>query len=391
MIEEKNTPIFYALILLLLVGLLGMVLTGDIFNLFVFLEISSIASYALVPIAGKKGRRGRHEASFRYLYMGSIASTFVLLGIGLVYMVTGTLNMADLALLLVEAKTLYPKLVIASIGFFIVGFSLKSALFPLHLWLPDAYAHAPAPVGALSSALTIKVMAYVIYRLFYSVFGIGFISRTGLLSIIQLLAGLAIIIGSLYAIAQNDVIRILAYSSVSQIGYVILGATILTENGLSGGLLHILHHSVMKSTMLLAVGAVIYKTGKRDIRDFQGMGRIMPFSMGAFSIAALSMVGLPPLTGFVSKWFLLLGTVESKSFAFTFVILASSLLNAVYYLRLINYIHFKGSFSKKNKIEEAPLTMLIPILILGLGAIFLGLLAGIPLTLVEKAVSSFAL
>jgi multicomponent Na+:H+ antiporter subunit D len=391
MIEKKNIGMFFALVLLLITGLSGMVVTGDLFNLFVFLEVASLASYALVPIAGRKGTKGRFEASFRYLYMGAIASTFVLLGIGLGYIVTGTLNMADFALKLSVANTIYPKLVVASLGFLIVGFSLKSALFPLHIWLPDAYAHAPAPVSALSSALTIKVMAYVIYRLFYSVFEIDILSKTNILPLLQLLAGLAIIIGSLYAIAQTDVIRILAYSSISQIGYVILGATLLSNNGLAGGLLHIIHHSFMKGTMILAVGAVMYKTGKRNLRDFQGMGKRMPYTMGAFSIAALSMVGIPPLTGFVSKWFLLLGTVETKSYAFTFAILASSLLNAVYYLRLINYIHFKGDHPENTKIDEAPLTMLIPILILGLGAIFLGLLAGIPLRLIEEAIISFGI
>jgi multicomponent Na+:H+ antiporter subunit D len=188
LIEEKNTGTFFTLMLLLIAGLVGMVVTGDIFNLFVFLEIASLASYALVPIAGKKGRKGRFEASFRYLFMGAVGSTFVLIGIGLAYMVTGTLNMGDLSIQLEAARVTYPKLVIASLGFLIVGFSLKSALFPLHLWLPDAYAHAPAPVSALSSGLTIKVMAYVIIRLFYSVFGIGYISGTGLLTLVQLLA-----------------------------------------------------------------------------------------------------------------------------------------------------------------------------------------------------------
>jgi len=391
MIEKKNIGLFFALVLLLITGLSGMVVAGDLFNLFVFLEVASIASYALVTIAGKKGTKGRFEASFRYLYMGAIAATFILIGIGLGYMVTGTLNMADFALKLEVANTIYPRLVLASLGFFIVGFSLKTALFPLHLWLPDAYTHAPAPVSALSSALTIKVMAYVIYRLFYSIYGIQIVSTTTILPLLQLLAGFAIIIGSLYAIAQDDVVRILAYSSVSQIGYVILGATLLSGNGLAGGLLHILHHSVMKSTMLLSVGAVMYKTGKRNISDFQGIGRKMPFTMAAFSIAALSMVGIPPLTGFVSKWFMLLGTIETKSYAFTFVILASSLLNAVYYFRLINYIHFKGDTKGNVKIDEAPLTMLIPILILGTGAIVLGLMAGIPLKLIETAVSAFGI
>lgn len=391
LISEKNKGIFFTLQLLLLGSLIGMAVTGDIFNLFVFLEIASLASYALVPIAGKKGRPGRFEASFRYLYMGAIASTFVLIGIGFLYMVTGTLTMSIISDQMAQARLEYPKLVLASLGFFVVGFSLKSALFPLHLWLPDAYAHAPLPVNALSSGLTIKVMAYALIRLFYTVYGINLLSSTILLSLLKLLASLAIIVGSLYAIAQNDVVRILAYSSVSQMGYVILGASLGVQDGLTGGILHMLHHSVMKGTMLLAVGAVIYKTGKRDIRDLRGLGKTMPITMGAFSIAALSMVGIPPLTGFVSKWILLIGTVEAKSYASTFVILASSLLNAIYYLRLINYIHFKAPDEEKGPINEAPYAMLIPIAILGLAAIFLGLFASVPLKLITKAVTLFGL
>ncbi len=393
MIEEKNIAIFFSLQLLLISGLTGMVVTGDIFNLFVFLEIASLASYSLVPIAGRKGTRGRIEASFRYLYMGAIASTFVLIGIGLAYMVTGTLNMADLAFRLVTAKEVYPKLVLASLGFFVVGFSLKSALFPLHIWLPDAYAHAPAPVNALSSGLTINVGVYALIRLFYSIFGIEFVTKTGFISLLQFLAGLAIIVGSLFAMAQNDVLRILAYSSVSQIGYVVLGVTLLSKDGLRGGLLHMLYHSVIKGTMMLAVGAVQYKTGKRNIKDFAGLGKKMPYTMLAFSIAALSMIGIPPLTGFVSKWILLLGAVEAKSYAPAFVILASSLLNAVYYIRMINYIHFKGEVDDKTskRIDETPLSMLVPIFILGLSAMFLGMFAHIPLKIIEKAVSSFGI
>ncbi|MEE8168570.1 MAG: monovalent cation/H+ antiporter subunit D family protein [Candidatus Hydrothermarchaeales archaeon] len=384
-IEERNIGIYYALVMLLLAGLTGMVVTGDIFNLFVFLEIMSLSSYALVPIAGKKGEEGQFEASFRYLYMAAIASTFVLIGIGLLYMITGTLNMADLAIRLKTARLIYPTIVAGALGFLVVGFSLKAALFPLHIWMPDAYTHAPAPVNALSSGIKIEVCAYVLIRLFYSIFGISFVSLTHIDTILALLAATAIIMGSLFAIAQNDVMRLLAYSSVSQIGYIILGATLITESGLTGGIFHLINHSVMKTAMFLAAGAVIYKTGIRDIRDYGGLGRKMPLTMGAFSVAALAMVGIPPLAGFMSKWFLVLGSLEAGNLAFVFVILASSLLNAVYFFRVINHIYF-GHIEEGIKVDEAPISMLVPTIILALASIAFGIFASRPLSMIRPAV-----
>ncbi|MFQ6136350.1 MAG: monovalent cation/H+ antiporter subunit D family protein [Candidatus Hydrothermarchaeales archaeon] len=391
MIDERNIYLYYALVLLLLAGLTGMVVTGDIFNLFVFLEIASLSSYALVPIAGKKGTEGQFESSFRYLYMGAMASSFVLLGIGLTYMTTGTLNMADLAVRIKEvAMPNYPRVLLAGLGFLVVGFSLKTALFPLHIWVPDAYTHAPAPVNALCSGITLEVGAYVLIRLFYSIFGMPVVNGTALDEILPLLAGIAIIFGSLFAIAQNDVFRMLAYSTISQMGYIVLGATLFSHNGLIGGIYHLINHSVMKGTMFLAVGAVVYKTGIRDIPEFGGLGKKMPLTMGAFSISALGMVGIPPLAGFMSKFFLVLGSLQSNM-AFVFVILASSLLNAVYFMRVINHIYFGVPEDLVIKRDEAPLSMLIPTVIMGLGVIALGLFPGAPLSLIKPAVKLLGL
>ena len=391
LIEKRNIHLYYTFTLLLIGSLSGMVVTGDIFNLFVMLEISSLASYALVPIAGNMGTDGQFESSFRYLYMGAMASSFIVLGIGLTYMVTGTLNIADLALRIQEvAIPMYPRVLAAGLGFLVVGFSVKTALFPLHIWVPDAYTHAPAPVNALCSGITLEVGAYVLIRLFYTIFGLSFVSSTALNEILPLLAAIAIIFGSLFAIAQNDIYRMLAYSTVSQMGYIVLGVTLFSHSGLVGGIYHLINHSAMKATMFLAVGAVVYKTGIRDINELGGLGKKMPLTMGAFSIAALSMVGIPPLAGFMSKFFLVVGSLESN-WAVVFVILASSLLNAVYFIRVINHIYFGVPPDVEIKVDEAPLIMLIPIVLMGLMIVFLGIFPSAPLAVIKPAVAMLGL
>lgn len=377
---SNNITAFYTLFMLLITGLLGIVITGDLFNLYVFLEITSLAAYALIAVGEK---RDALLASFNYLIIGTIAACFILLGIGFLYMVTGSLNIADLSTRIPNAYNLYPKVVLAAMIFFILGLSIKLALFPLHTWLPNAYTHAPSVVSALLAASMTKVGAYVMIRIIFTVFGINFIiGIIPLTDILSIVAGIAIIIGSINAIAQTDIKRMLAYSSVSQIGYIVLGIGLANQTGLTGGILHILNHAFMKGCLFLAVGAIIYKTGIRNIYDFQGLGRKMPYTMMAFSIAALSMVGVPPLCGFFSKWFLALGAIESGNWKWIFalVILLSSLLNAGYFLRILEKAWFGKSPYKE--FDEIPKSMLIPTLILAIGCILLGIFVSIPLSFV---------
>lgn len=374
---SDNIVAFYTLFMLLITGLLGIVITGDLFNLYVFLEISSLAAYALIAVGEK---RDALVASFNYLIIGTIAACFILLGIGFLYMVTGSLNMADLSTILSETYTLYPKVVLAAMIFFIVGLSIKIALFPLHVWLPNAYTHAPSVVSAIIAALMTKVGAYVMIRIMFTVFGIYFVTDViPVTDILSVVAAFAIIIGSINAIAQTDIKRMLAYSSVSQIGYIVLGIGLANQTGLLGGVLHILNHAFMKGCLFLAVGAIIYKTGIRNIYDFQGLGRKMPYTMAAFSIAAISMVGIPPLCGFFSKLFLALGAIESGDWKWIFalVILLSSLLNAGYFLRVLEKAWFGKSYHED--MDEVPKSMLIPTLILAAGCILLGIFVFIPL------------
>jgi multicomponent Na+:H+ antiporter subunit D len=361
----------YALVLLLIAGLTGIVVTGDLFNLYVFLEIASLSAYALIAI----GNKNAPMAAFRYLIMGTIGACFYLLGVGFIYFATGSLNMADVAAIL---PTLYGSpLILAAVVFIIIGMALKMALFPLHLWLPDAYTSAPSAVTALIAPIMTKVGAYVIIRMLVSVFiPPTFFEIVPVLTIVGWLAAIGIIATSIMAIAQKDLKRMLAYSSISQICYVALGISLANPIGLIGALLHILNHAFMKGCLFQVAGEINYSTDEQQISKFTGLGRLMPLPMGAFTVAALSMIGIPPTAGFFSKWYLVLGCVDNGNWIFAAVILISSLLNAVYFFRVLENIYIKKPpEDKKVEIKEkVPFEMLVPTLILAAGIIILGII-----------------
>lgn len=383
-LHESKTSSYYTLLMLMTGGMMGASVTGDLFNLFVFFEILSISSYALVAITGKKVAI---LASYKYLLLGAIGSSFMLIAIAYLYISTGTLNMADLSTRLPGVYSVWSSswTLLVALSLFIVGFSIKAALFPLHTWLPDAHSMAPSSISAVLSGLVIKVGALAIIRVLFNVFQPEFVIETmPVTSIISWMAAAAIIVGSLFAISQTDLKRMLAYSSVAQIGYVMLGVGIANQIGLSGGILHIINHAFMKGCLFLCAGAIIYKTGLRNIRDFGGLGSRMPITMAAFTLAALSMVGIPPTCGFISKWYLALGAWYSGAWLFIIVILLSSLMNAIYYLRVVNIAYF-GVSRGKIRMDDAPIMMLIPIVILAMGCLILGVGAKLPLTLVTPA------
>ena len=252
-IDTTQIPLFYAAFLLCLTGLLGIAVTGDVFNVFVFLEISSLSAYSLIALG--QDRRAL-TAAFQYLIMGSIGATFIVIGIGMMYVMTGTLNMADLSVLLAE---LGPNRTIAvAFGFLTVGISLKLALFPLHLWLPNAYTYAPSAVTAFIASTATKVAVYMLLRFFFTVFGVVFSFNVMRLNIVLLvLALLAIFSMSLVAIFQTNVKRMLAYSSVAQIGYMILGISLASVTGLTAGILHLFNHAMIKGSLFMAMGCVM--------------------------------------------------------------------------------------------------------------------------------------
>ncbi len=371
---HKIVP-FYVIFQLLVTGLCGITVTGDIFNLYVFLEIASLAAYALIAAAGGRALK----ASYNYVIMGSIGACFYLLGVGFLYAVTGSLNMADLSHLL---PPLYGnKVVQAAFVFFVVGLSIKMALFPLHIWQPDAYTYAPSAVTVIIAAAMSKVSIYAFIRVFFSVFTTDFIRMyVPIAIVISWIAAVAIIVGSLIAIMQTNLKRMLAYSSVSQVGYIVLGVGLYsTQWGLHGALIHILNHAITKGCLFLAAGAIIYRSGLWNIRDFEGLGKKMPYTCAAFTLAALSMIGVPPSVGFVTKLCLLLASLEAVEYGFVAVILASTLLNLVYFWRVIDRMYFvrkEGEEETEHEIEkeEAPVSMLVPTLILGALCIIAGIL-----------------
>jgi len=361
----------YGLVLLLIAGLVGVVVTGDLFNLFVFLEIYSLASYALITMGGDKAV----VASFRYLILGTIAGSFYLLGVGFIYFSTGTLNMADAARLLTP---LYGSpTIMAAVALIVVGMGIKMALFPLHVWLPDAHSYAPPVVAAILAAIQIEVAAYVIVRMMLTIFQPQyFIDIMPITTIIGWVAAAGIIFGSVMAIAQKDFKRMLAYSTVAQVAYIGLGIGLANQLGLIGALLHILNHAFMKSCLFLVAGGIRYQTGLHKISQFAGLGRKMPLMMSAFAVAALSMVGIPPTAGFFSKWYLVLGGIEANNWVFVAVILASSLLTAVYFFRMIEKLFAtpSGGDPAVEQTREPSARILIPIIILAIGIIVLGLI-----------------
>lgn len=378
-----KTVSFYTIYLLLITGLLGITVTGDVFNLYVFLEIASLSAYALIAV-GKK--REALIASYNYLILGTISATFILIAIGYLYIVTGSLNMADLAQRL---PPLYDsKVILCALAFFMVGLSIKVALFPLHAWLPDAYTHAPSAVSAVLAATATKVGAYAMIRIMFTVFRPELIvEKLPIAEILTWLAAVAIIFGSVMAVAQSDIKRMLAYSSVAQIGYIILGAGMATKLSVIGSIIHILNHALMKGSLFLVAGAVIYKTGVRSIYEYEGLGRKMPFTMLAFTVAAFSMIGLPGTVGFVSKWYLILAAVREGKWIFAAVLILSTLLMIVYFWRVIEKIYFptdiRRTANSGGEEREAPYTMLIPMLMLALLCLIFGIFAFVPLSVVE--------
>src|SRR6056297_1356626 len=329
---------FYATYLLLVAGLTGMSITGDVFNMYVFLEITGLAAYALVA-SGEGGRSAR--AALKYLLVGTVGASLFLLGIGYAYVATGTLNMADLSAQLAAVGYTSP-LVQASFGLLVVGLFVKIAVFPVHTWQPAAYAGAPDSVSGLISALVSTVAAYALIRVVYTVFGTGFLDANPVAHAI-LVGGavVSIVVGSLLAVSQNEVKRMLAYSSVSQFGLIVAAVAIGNGTALVGAAVHLVGHAVMKGGLFLSAGLVATETGARTVEEFDGLVERSPVGAGAFGVLAVSMVGVPPTVGFAGKWYVALGAVEAGSWSLLAVIVASTLLTLAYFGRLVERMFFR--------------------------------------------------
>ncbi|MGJ8668201.1 MAG: proton-conducting transporter transmembrane domain-containing protein [Oceanococcus sp.] len=325
-LEPPRLAIFYALFCLCLCGLAGITATADAFNVFVFLEISSLSTYALVATGQN---RAALRAAFQYLVLGTLGGSFVLLGVGLLYMATGSLNMADIAARLADSPL--PSAILVGGVFLLLGFALKSALFPLHQWLPGVYQHSPAPVATLLAASGTKVSIYALTRFGFSVLGVSWLAAHHVDKLLLILASGAMLFGSLAAIQQTRLKALLAWSSVAQIGYIVLAISMLNQAGLAAAWLFILIHAVIKGSLFIAAANLV----DDRLSQLVGLGKRDPVLASCLSIAALSLLGVPLTAGFVGKWVLIQAVWQSGVVFGVVVIAASSLLAVIYVARIV--------------------------------------------------------
>ncbi len=385
-IDESRAPLFYSAWLIAVAGLAGIAITGDAFNVFVFMEISSLATYILV--AAGPDRRAL-TATFKYLVMGTVGATFYLIGVGLVYMMTGTLNFADIEVRIAEVSDQRPILVAA--GFITVGLALKAAVFPLHVWLPNAYTHAPHMVTAFIAACSTKVAIYVLLRFDFFVFQGNLDGHVVQFAVFLMpLALLGILVGSAVAMVEVHLKRLLAYSSVAQVGYILLGASFSNTAGLTAGVVHMFNHALAKGALFLALAALAMRLKGLLLEDIAGAGRKMPWTMAALVIAGASLVGVPGTAGFISKWLLLSAAFEQGTLGMVaaIVVIASSLAAVVYIWRIVEKAYFgipATDDSTARPVREAPWPMLAGLWLLALANVYFGLIPDLPLSLAESA------
>ncbi len=331
---------YYAMLIMCFCGLQGMAISGDAFNIFVFMEISSLATYALIAMGTD---RRALVAAYQYLVIGTIGATFYVLGAGILFTITGTLNLVDMAVRLEPVQE--TRAALAALAFISVGIGLKLALFPLHLWLPNAYAFAPSIATVFLASTATKVAVYIAIRFVYSVYGFDLLQADSLridILVITGLAALAMIAPSIVAVFQANVKRMLAYSSVAQIGYIIVGVSLLNEAGLTGGISHLFNHAIIKACLFLAVAAVVFSTGITKIDQMAGLGRTMPWTMAAFCVAGLGLIGVPGTAGFVSKWYLIQGAAAAEQWWLVAAIVVASLVAVFYIGRVVEIAYFRA-------------------------------------------------
>jgi multicomponent Na+:H+ antiporter subunit D len=368
--------------LLALAGLSGIVVSGDAFNIFVFLEISSLATYIL--IAGGPQRQAL-SAVFKYLIIGTIGATFYLIGVGLIYMMTGTLNLADMEARLGEVSDLRP--VLAAAGFITIGLALKAAVFPLHTWLPNAYSFAPHVVTVFIAACATKVSLYILLRFDFAVFQGNLPGHVLQFASFAVPLGiLAVLVASVIAALEHDLKRLLAYSSVAQVGYILVGAGMASSTGLTAASVHMFNHALAKGALFVAVACLAMRVGTLTLDGLAGAGRRQPLTMAAFVIAGLSLIGMPGTAGFVGKWYLVSAALELGPWGVLLIlpVLAGSVMAVVYLWRVIESAYFRPTPAEVPD-GEAPAGMLAVLWGVALANIYFGLQPGVPLELAERA------
>ena len=383
-ISSSRIPLLYACLCLNLTGLLGIVSTGDVFNAFVFLEIASLSSYALIAMG--KGRRAL-LAAFQYLVIGTVGAVFILIGVGLTYAVTGSLNMADLAARLPDAYG--NRALTAGAVFVFVGFAVKMAVFPLHGWLPDAYAEAPSAVSTFLAATGTKVAIYAFMRFAFTVFGAALVFERLPLDRIGLsLASLAMLVGAAAACFQTDLKYLLAWSSVAHIGYIVAGYSLATVDGVQASYLHLINHAVIKGSLFAAAGILMLRLGSVRLEALSGLGRTMPWTFGAIAVAGLGLVGVPLTAGFVSKWALATALIDEGQGLVLAAMLVSSLLAVVYTGRIIEIGWFREPSGSTAAAGTTPVSMGVATWALVLASLYFGVDPRLPASLADAAASA---
>ncbi|GLQ07095.1 monovalent cation/H+ antiporter subunit D family protein [Sneathiella chinensis] len=386
-VPPHQLGLFFSAYLLALAGMMGITVTGDAFNIFVFLEITSLSSYVLIAMGEKADRRALTSA-FQYLIIGTIGATFILIGVGLLYMMTGTLNIADIASRFDAIADTRP--VRAAVAFLIIGIAIKLAMFPFHVWLPNAYSYAPSIVTAFFAGTATKVSVYLLLRFIFTIFGAEF--SFGVVSLSELLMPLGVIAFlsmSTVAIFQTNVKRLLAFSSVAQLGYMTVGIALASEAGLTASILHIFNHAIVKTGLFLSVGCMVFVAGSAYLKDLEGIGSRMPLTTFGFVLGGLALIGVPLTPGFVSKWYLVMATLERGDFlgyALTAGMLLSSLLAVIYIWRVVEVAYFRPAPADAEA-REAPLSLLIPTWIFIIGSFYFGIQTTVNVGFAEKAAS----
>lgn len=380
-IGGKSVP-YYTLVMLLISALAGITLAGDLFNLFVFLEVGALCSYALVGLAGGRAL----IAAFRYLIIGTIGASFYLLGVGYFYAATGTLNMEDLLQRLPDVRN--SRAVLTGLIFLLLGLAIKAAMVPLHGWLPDAYSHAPDAVVPLLASLVTKVSLYAITRITFWVLGASTLAyEFPLLLLLSLGGAVGAVVGAFLALIQQDLRRMFAYGGISHVGLIVIGITVGNQTGFSGGVFYLVNDAVMQATLFIITGIVTYRCGARELNEMRGLWIQMPVTSAALIITALSMVGIPPTGGFFGKWYMVLGALEAKNYVAVTAILLTTLLTLAYFVRIIErmFVETASDSQATRRIPEGPTEMRFSMGALATSIILLGLFSDLVVGMILRS------
>ena len=356
---------YYANLLLFMAGMIGVILSANLLQFYLFWELMLVPSYFLIAFWGKSKKR--LAIGFKYFIFTHFGSLCMLLGILSIYVFTGTFDLAELPL---AAAAIPPTSILPVFILLLIGFCVKMALFPVHTWLPDAHAEAPAPISAMLSGVMIKCGAYAVARILLSAFGQTVVQTSDALAILGIIT---IIYGGLMALAQIDIKRLLAYSSISQMGYIFFGLGVGSPLGVTGALFHVINHAICKALLFMCAGAIIHQTGTRNIKKLGGLAGKMPITCIAAFIGALSLAGTPPLNGFWSEWMIFSGGISSGKFLITLIAIISTVITAGYYLWFLWRVFFRATPKKLENTKETSWMLRIPIIVLAATAFVLGI------------------